>query len=101
LANGIGTVGLEYVSNLQEIYELRRLDPAVLNLVPVSPNHIINIVFSAIVGLIGGVVFVVLRELLNQGRTNEEIVLPNQPVTIPKDGIKPQKVIHVRNRTNL
>ncbi|MBI1879542.1 MAG: hypothetical protein HYR94_15205 [Chloroflexi bacterium] len=71
LANAIGTAGLEFVSKLQEIYELRRLDMAVAPDEPISPNHITNIALSGIIGLVGGVGFVILRQLLMQTLTEQ------------------------------
>jgi capsular polysaccharide biosynthesis protein len=64
LANAIGTSGLTYINNLQEIFELRRLDSAVVNPIPIAPNHLIDIAMGAIIGLAGGIGFVVLRQVL-------------------------------------
>ncbi|MCB0171727.1 MAG: hypothetical protein KDJ97_14350 [Anaerolineae bacterium] len=66
LANAIGTVGVGYISDLQEIYELRRLDLAVVNLEPISPNHLVDITLGVIIGVISGVAFAILRQLLVQ-----------------------------------
>jgi capsular polysaccharide biosynthesis protein len=64
LANAIGTAGVEYVSGIQAIYELRYLDPAQVEPEPVSPNHLINIALSIIIGFSGGMAFLILREIL-------------------------------------
>ena len=64
LANAIGASGLEYIGNLQEIYELRTLDLAVVEPEPISPNHLVDVTLGVVIGLIGGVGFVVLRQFL-------------------------------------
>jgi len=66
LANAIGTAGLEYVSTLQEAYELHRLDLAAVDLEPVSPNHIVNLLLSLSVGSITGLAFILLPKILVQ-----------------------------------
>lgn len=71
LANAIGTAGVEFVSGLQAIYELRHLDLAVVETEPVSPNHLVNIGLSVIVGLSGGLAFLILREILSQTLSGE------------------------------
>lgn len=66
LANAVGTIGIKYIRDLQEIYELRRLDPAVVNSEPISPNHLVDITLAVMIGVIGGVAFAILRQLLAQ-----------------------------------
>ncbi|MFN8455463.1 MAG: Wzz/FepE/Etk N-terminal domain-containing protein [Anaerolineae bacterium] len=66
LANAIGTVSIEYISKLQAIYELRRLDLAVLHPDPISPDHPVDIALAGIVGLAGGIGFLFLRYFLAQ-----------------------------------
>jgi len=66
LANAVGDSGLEYIRNLQEIYELHRLDSAVVVPEPISPDHPKDTLLSAMVGLAGGIAFVILRQLLLQ-----------------------------------
>ena len=73
LANTIGTAGLEYISGLQEVYELRRLDGAIVNPVPVSPNHPANIALSAAIGLLGSLGFIVLRQYLLQAGSEHQV----------------------------
>jgi capsular polysaccharide biosynthesis protein len=72
LANTIGTAGLEYIGNLQGVYELRRLDVALVEPKPVSPNHVTNITLSVALGLLGGVAFVILRQVLLQLFSEEQ-----------------------------
>jgi capsular polysaccharide biosynthesis protein len=72
LANTIGTAGLEYIGNLQGVYELRRLDVALVEPKPVSPNHVTNITLSVALGLLGGVTFVILRQVLLQSFGEEQ-----------------------------
>ena len=103
LANAIGTAGLDFVSKLQEIYEIRRLDLAVAPDEPISPNHITNIALSGIIGLAGGVGFVILRQLLMQTLTE-----PAQSETSPTkaalpgfDDVETQDVKNVGNKTAL
>lgn len=72
LANAIGTSGVEFVGGVQAIYELRQLDTAEVELEPISPNHLVNIALSMIVGLSGGMAFLILREILSQAFRGEE-----------------------------
>ncbi len=76
LANAIGTVSLDYIGG--EVYELRSLDPAMVESDPISPDHPTDIVLSAIVGLAAGVGFIVLRQLLSQllNDTQDDSTLP-------------------------
>lgn len=90
LANAIGTAGVDFVSSLQAIYELRRLDQAVVETEPVSPNHLVNIGLSIIVGFSGGLAFLILREILAQAFSPEVIPAasepkPGMPSTSPLD----------------
>ncbi len=64
LVNAVGAAGLNYVGGLQEIFELRSLDHAKVEITPISPNHLINISLAAILGLMGGAGFVILRQAL-------------------------------------
>ena len=66
LANAIGASGVEFVGSLQEIYELRLLDAAVVNTSPLAPNHPLNALFGAVIGLMAGAAFVFLRYSLNE-----------------------------------
>lgn len=61
LANALGTVGIEYIAQLQEVYELRRLDPATPPESPSSPNHFIDMAMGAFVSFVGGALIVLLR----------------------------------------
>ena len=54
LTNGVGLFGIDYISGLQEVYELRALDRAVPDSTPVAPNIIFNIAFGLAVGVLGG-----------------------------------------------
>ncbi len=71
LTNTIGAAGLNYISSSQEIYELRPLDMAVANPVPISPDHLVDFALGVMIGLMGGVAFVVLRQFLNQSFANQ------------------------------
>lgn len=64
LANAIGQAGLNYVSDLQEVYELRLLDTATVSSDPISPNHGLDIVLSGVLGLMGGLVLLFIRAAL-------------------------------------
>lgn len=72
LTNAIGTAGVEFVGELQAIYELRHLDLARVEPEPVSPNHLINIALSIIIGFSGGMAFLILREILSQAFSGED-----------------------------
>lgn len=73
VANAIGSAGLEYISGLQEVYELRRLDTAIVDPVPVSPNHPTNIALSAAIGLMGALGFIILRQFLLQAESERQV----------------------------
>ncbi len=79
LANAIGSSGVDFVSGLQSIYELRNLDLAVVEPEPVSPNHPINIALSVIVGFSGGLAFLILREILSQTFSGDGTAATNPP----------------------
>jgi uncharacterized protein involved in exopolysaccharide biosynthesis len=64
LANGVGDEGLTFIKSLQDVYEIRPLDPASWPDEMVSPNHVTNVVLSAIIGGIAGVVFIFLQQML-------------------------------------
>lgn len=64
LANTIGAAGLSYLTNLYTIFDLRQLDPATPPDQPISPNHLTNLTLSVILGLVGGIGFIVLRQAL-------------------------------------
>ncbi len=72
LANAIGTASVEYIGGLQAIYELRRVDLAIVEPDPISPNHPIDIALAAIVGMAGGMGFVVLRQILAQATKGDQ-----------------------------
>lgn len=65
LANAVGTVGIEYISGLQEVYELQRLDRAIQSTEPIAPNHIVDITMGVIISGLGGVALVWLQVTLN------------------------------------
>lgn len=73
LANAIGTASIDYV-NAQEIYFLQRLDIATVQNEPVSPNHALNMTLSALVGIIGGLGFLVLKNALSSSFIDEAMV---------------------------
>ncbi len=94
LTNAIGTVGLDYISNLQEIYELRRLDQAVVELEAISPNHLVDVALSVIVGLAGGVGFVILRQFLMQLFGGEQqLSMSAQSLTPSISGVDEEDVL--------
>ncbi len=64
LANGVGDDGLTFIKGLQDVYEIRPLDPATRPDEMVSPDHVTNVVLSAIIGGIAGVVFIFLQQTL-------------------------------------
>jgi capsular polysaccharide biosynthesis protein len=57
LANAIGGAGLAYIKNLQEIYELRALDLALVDPIPISPNHLIDVSLGVLLVLRRGKAF--------------------------------------------
>lgn len=65
LANAIGTASIDYF-NAQKIYLLQPLDVATVENDPISPNHALDMILSAIVGIIGGFGFLVLRKALSR-----------------------------------
>lgn len=54
-ANEVGNQTMSYVATLYEVYDLKPLDSATPIGVPVSPNHKLNLVLGAILGLALGV----------------------------------------------
>lgn len=60
-ANAIGETGIRYIAGLQEVFELRILDHAGMPDQAISPNHVLNIGFSVIVGLLGGIATILVR----------------------------------------
>lgn len=99
LANAIGTIGVEYISNLQEIYELRRLDLAVVNPEPISPNHPVDITLSVIISIISGVAFAILRQLLVQSFGEETKTTTSAAAAVEFNVSNNQDVISDRNKT--
>ncbi len=75
LANAIGSAGVDYVADLQAIYELRHVDLAVVESDPVSPDHATDMVLSTIVGIVGGLAFAILRQILAQALQKEQASL--------------------------
>lgn len=61
LANAIGQAGLDYVSGLQEVYELHLLDEAVATATPISPNHGLDVLLSGVLGLMVGFIVLFIR----------------------------------------
>jgi capsular polysaccharide biosynthesis protein len=64
LANAIGIMGLDYVSQLQEVYELRHLDQALLDTDPIAPDHVVDLTIGVVISGLGGVALVLLRYVL-------------------------------------
>ena len=54
LANAIGRTGIDYIFNLQEVYDLQELDPASPKLTPIAPNHQFNLILAIAIGFLGG-----------------------------------------------
>ena len=65
-ANAIGMHGAIYINELYDVLKLGVLAPATVDSTPISPDHATNIMLSVIIGLMGGVGFIVLRETLMQ-----------------------------------
>jgi len=65
-ANAIGIHGAIYINELYDVLRLRTLSLAEADHTPISPDHATNIMLSGIIGLIGGIGFIVLRETLIQ-----------------------------------
>ena len=103
LANAIGTSGLEYIGNLQEIYELHRIDLAVVEPEPISPNHLVDVTLGVIIGLIGGVAFTILRQFLIQsfGDEKQPLALSPTPLTLEVDDSNAKNVKNAGSKTAL
>ena len=103
LANAIGAAGLEYIGNLQEIYELRRLDSAVAPLKPISPDHFVDVMLSVMVGLAGGLGFIILRQILTQsfGESPISIHSPTPVMSGVIESSETKKLNDVRSKTSL
>lgn len=61
LANTAGSVGLDYVGQLQEVYRLQQLDRAVLDTDPIAPDHVVDLTMGVVISGLGGVALVLLR----------------------------------------
>lgn len=61
LTTAIGSTGVQYIAELQEVFELRTLDGAVIPTEPIFPNHVLNIGFSVLAGLLGGIIALLIR----------------------------------------
>ncbi|HXV41657.1 MAG TPA: Wzz/FepE/Etk N-terminal domain-containing protein [Anaerolineae bacterium] len=101
LANAIGEAGLEYVAGLQEVYELRRLDPAATEPEPVSPNRLADILLGLTIGLLGGLAFVILRRALSQPFGEQRLVLNPTPLRSEIDSPEVKNVKNVGSKTAL
>jgi uncharacterized protein involved in exopolysaccharide biosynthesis len=101
LANAIGAAGLEYVAGLQEVYELRRLDPAATEPEPVSPNRLADILLGLMIGLLGGLAFVILRRILSQPFGEQRLVLNPTPLRSEIDSSETKNVKNVGSKTAL
>jgi capsular polysaccharide biosynthesis protein len=66
LTNAIGDAGITYISGLQEVYELHRLDEAVPSRQPTFPNHLMDLGFGLTVGVLGGLAIAFLRYALRK-----------------------------------
>ena len=74
LANALGADGMVYINELYEIVEVQFLGLATPDDNPISPNHMINVAMSAVIGMMGAVGFIILRETLVQflGQTGKK-----------------------------
>jgi diguanylate cyclase (GGDEF)-like protein len=63
LSNGIGQHAVDYVQNLQQVYEMILLDPAVTPLIPISPLPVRDAGVALVVGLAVGVMLAIVRDL--------------------------------------
>ncbi len=89
LANAIGKIGEQSVRNLQNIYELRLIDKAIAEYDPISPNHPLDITLSLMVGLAGGLAFIILREILTQAFADSNPTTPLNAIYIPTSPFDP------------
>ncbi|GEM_PF-3361008 len=64
LATALASVSINYVSSLQGVYELRTLDPASALPNPIAPDHTRDTLLGAVIGLLGGVAIIVVRQSL-------------------------------------
>jgi len=76
------------------------LDLAEVNVVPVSPNHLVDITLGLIIGLIGGVAFAILRQFLTKSFVEEKETSTSPATTELKD-LNSQDVSNDRNKTAL
>lgn len=102
LANAIGMAGLEYVAGLQEVYELRGLDPAIVNPEPIAPNRAMDALLAVTIGLLGGLSFTLLRRFLNQpmGRQRPFVLSP-KPLMAEVDPAETKPVKNMTGKTAL
>lgn len=78
LANAIGVAGLSYVAGLQEVYELVLLDKATPSSQSISPNHVLDVLVSAILGIMGGLIVIFIRAALANPATRSSLQLGHQ-----------------------
>lgn len=65
LANSIGQNAVEYVTQLQQVYDMIVLDPAIIPEEPISPLPLRDAGVTLIVGLAAGVMLALIRDLIS------------------------------------
>lgn len=63
-ANGVARTGIDYMTNLYQVYDLNVLDAAVAPLEPVRPQPVRDVALTGVLGLLFGAILAILRDQL-------------------------------------
>jgi capsular polysaccharide biosynthesis protein len=82
LANAIGDVSIPFIKELQEVYDIRILDPATPDTDPISPDQLVDLVLGLLISLLLGMTLVMSEQgiFLSLGRSSE---MKEQPSVRP------------------
>lgn len=90
LTTTIGQTGVRYISDLQDVFELRSLDQSIVPSEPIYPNHVLNIGFSVLVGILGGIAAILLRiALVSMLRPAQDTTRKSLPVPMHRARVRP------------
>ena len=65
IAQSVTNIAPQVIQGIQETARLKIVDPPVIDTVPVSPSKKINLAIGLLAGLVIGVIYIILRDLLD------------------------------------